>query len=153
MVTAEHADGPTWRPSVSYRVVNTVILAVFAVAISLLAWGALPTGGLSGWWLLVIAVPLWLWLSYRAWTLSATLTPDALVARGLLSVQRIPVANITAVAFSTGGRGQWALLIVTTRRGRHVILAVPRSLAAARTRRVEADVAADAIRAAAGLSH
>jgi hypothetical protein len=142
----------TWRPSVVNRVTNTVILAVFVFVIGGVAWGALPTGGASGWWFLVVAVPVWLWLAYRAWTLSATLAPDALVARNLLSVTRIPLADITAVAFSSGGRGQWALLIVTTQSRRHIILAIPRNLAAGRNRRVEADVAADAIRAAAALA-
>jgi hypothetical protein len=60
-------------------------VASFSAVIGFVVWVSLPTGGLPGRWFVVLAVPLWLWLVYRAWTLSATLTPDALIARGLLS--------------------------------------------------------------------
>jgi hypothetical protein len=55
-------------------------------------------------------VPLWLWLVYRAWTLSVTLTPDALIVRGPLSVKRIPLTDVTAVGFSSRWDGPWAPL-------------------------------------------
>jgi hypothetical protein len=114
-------------------------------------WVTLPTGGVPGWWFLVVAVPLWLWLVYRAWTLSATLTPDALIARGLLSARRIPLTDITAAGISSNWHGTWAPLIVTAQRRRHVIWAVERNEYARPDRRIEADEAADAIRAAAAL--
>jgi hypothetical protein len=125
-------------------------LAPWSTVIGFLVWVSLPTGGLPGWWFAVLAVPLWLWLVYRAWTLSATLTPDALIARGLLSARRIPLADITAAGFSSHAR-DWAPLIVTARRRRHVIWAVGRSEYARPGRVPEADEAAAAIRAAAAL--
>jgi hypothetical protein len=125
-------------------------LAPFSAVIGFVVWVALPTGGLPGWWFVVLAVPLWLWLVYRAWTLSATLTPDALIVRGLLSARRIPLTDITAVGISSNGR-DWAPLIVTAQRRRHVIWAIQRSEYARPDRRPEADEAADAIRAAAAL--
>ena len=149
-MTVEHADGPTWHPSIPFRIAITVNLAPFSAVLGFVVWVALPTGRLPGWWFLVLAVPLWLWLVYRAWTLSATLTPDAFIARGLLSGKRIPLADITAVGFSSGWR-DWAPLIVTAQRRRHVILAVQRNQYARPDRRVGADEAADAIRAAAAL--
>jgi hypothetical protein len=126
-------------------------LALYSTVIGFLVWVSLPTGGLQGWWFVVLAVPLWLWLVYRAWTLSATLTPDALIVRGLLSVQRIPLTDITAAGISSNWRGTWAPLVVTAQRRRHVIWAVERNEYARPDRRLEADVAADAIRAAAAL--
>jgi hypothetical protein len=150
MVTVEHADGLTWRPPIPFRIVNTVSLAPFSAVIGFLAWVTLPTGRLPGWWFLVLAVPLWLWLVYRAWTLSATLAPDALIARGLLSSKRIPLTDITAVGFLSHSR-DWAPLIVTVQRRRHVILAVMRNEETRPDRRVQADEAAAAIRAAAAL--
>ena len=125
-------------------------LAPFSAVIGFVVWVALPTGGLPGWWFVALAVPLWLWLVYRAWTLSATLTPDALIARGLLSAKRIPLTDITAAGFSSHAR-DWAPLIVTAQRRRHVILAVQRNQNARPDRRLEADEAAGAIRAAAAL--
>ena len=150
MVTVEHADGPTWRPSIPFRIVISFNLAPFSAVIGFVVWVSLPTGRLPGWWFLVLAVPLWLWLVYRAWTLSATLTPDALVARGLLSTGRIRLADITAVGFSSRGR-DWAPLIVTAQRRRHAVLAVMRNKETRPDRRVQADEAAVAIRAAAAL--
>ena len=150
MVAVERAHGPRWRPSIPFRIVISFNLAPFSAVIGFLVWVALPTGGLPGWWFLVLAVPLWLWLVYRAWTLSATLTPDALIARGLLSAQRIRLTDITGVSFSSHSR-DWAPLIVTAQRRRHVILAVQRNQYAQPDRRLEADEAADAIRAAAAL--
>ena len=149
MVTVEHADGPTWRPSIPFRIVISFNLAPFSAVIGFVAWVTLPTGRLPGWWFLVLAVPLWLWLVYRAWTLSATLTADALIARGLLSSKRIPLADITAVGFSSHSRN-WAPLIVTAQR-RRLILAVMRNEETRPDRSVQADEAADAIRAAAAL--
>lgn len=149
MVTVEHADGPTWRPSIPFRIVISFNLAPFSAVIGFVAWVTLPTGRLPGWWFLVLAVPLWLWLVYRAWTLSAALTADALIARGLLSSKRIPLADITAVGFSSHSRN-WAPLIVTAQR-RRLILAVMRNEETRPDRRVQADEAADAIRAAAAL--
>jgi len=125
-------------------------LAPFSAVIGFVVWVALPTGGLPGWWFVALAVPLWLWLVYRAWTLSATLTPDALIARGLLTAKRIPLTDITAARFSSHAR-DWAPLIVTAQRRRHVILAVQRNQNARPDRRLEADEAAGAIRAAAAL--
>jgi hypothetical protein len=150
MVDVERAHGPAWRPSVPFRVLITGTLAPWSAVIGFLVWVSLPTGGLPGWWFGVLAVPLWLWLVYRAWTLSATLTADALIVRGLLSARRIPLADITAAGFSSHAR-DWAPLIVTARRRRHIILAVERSEYARPDRRLEADEAADAIRAAAAL--
>jgi hypothetical protein len=150
MVAVESAYGPVWRPSVPFRTLISGTLAPWSAVIGFLAWVALPTGGLPGRWFVALAVPLWLWLVYRAWTLSATLTPDALIARGLLSARRIPLTDITAVGFSSRAR-DWAPLIVTTRRRRHVIWAVQRSEYARPDRPVEAADAADAIRAAAAL--
>jgi hypothetical protein len=147
MVTVAHADGPTWRPSVPFRIVISVDLAPFSAVIGFVAWVTLPTGGLSGGWFLVLAVPLWLSLVYRVWTLSATLTPDALIARGLLFTKRIPFTDITAVGFSSHWR-DCAPLIVTAQRRRYLILAVPRKQDTWPDRRV---AAADAIRAAAAL--
>jgi hypothetical protein len=139
-----------WRPSVPFRILISCTLAVFSTVIGFLVWVSLPTGGLPGWWFVVLAVPLWLWLVYRAWTLSATLAPDALIARGLLSTKRIPLTDITAVGFPPHQR-DWALLTVTAQRRRHVIMAVQRNQFARPDRRLEADEAADAIRAAAAL--
>jgi hypothetical protein len=150
MVAVECAHGLTWRPSVPFRIVISGNLAPFSAVIGFVVWVALPTGGLPGWWFLVLAVPLWLWLAYRAWTLSATLTPDALIVRGLLSARRIPLAGITAAGFSSHAR-DWAPLIVTAQRRRHVILAVQRNEYARPDRRLDAADAADAIRAAAAL--
>ena len=120
MVAVERAHGPTWRPSVPFRIVVSVNLAPFSAVIGFVVWVSLPTGGLPGWWFAVLAVPLWLWLAFRAWTLSATLTPDALIARGLLSAERIPLTGITAAGFSSHAR-DWAPLIVTAQRRRHVV--------------------------------
>lgn len=150
MVTVELADGPPWRPPIPFRIVISFNLAPFSAVIGFVAWVTLPTGRLPGWWFLVLAVPLWLWLVYRAWTLSATLTPDALIVRGLLSARRIPLTDITAAGFSSHAR-DWAPLIVTAQRRRHVVLAVQRSEYARPDRPREADEAADAIRAAAAL--
>lgn len=150
MVAVERA-GRTWRPSVPFRILISCTLAVFSTVIRFLAWVSLPTGRLPGWWFVVLAVPLWLWLAYRAWTVSATLAPDALIARGLLSAQRIPLTDITAAGISSNWRGTWAPLIVTARRRRHVIWAVERNQYARPDRRLEADEAVDAIRAAAAL--
>src|ERR1700733_5134065 len=108
MVAAERAHGPTWRPSVPFRILISGNLAPFSAAIGFVIWVSLPTGGLPGWWFVVLAVPLWLWLAYRAWTLSATLTPDALIVRGLLSARRIPLTAITAAGISSSWRGTWA---------------------------------------------
>jgi hypothetical protein len=151
MVAVERAHGPAWRPSVPFRVCISGTLAPFSAVTGFLVWVALPTGGLPGWWFAVLVVPLWLWLVYRAWTLSATLAPDAVIARGLLSARRIPLADITAAAISSNWRGTWAPLIVTAQRRRHVIWAVERNEYARPDRRLEADEAVDAIRAAAGL--
>ena len=151
MVAVERAHGPTWRPSVPFRILISGTLAPFSAVIGFLVWVALPAGGLPGWWFVVLAVPLWLWLVYRAWTLSATLTPDALIARGLLSARRIPLTGITAAGISSNWRGTWAPLIVTAQRRRHVIMAVEKNQYARPDRRLEADEAVDAIRAAAAL--
>jgi hypothetical protein len=151
MVAVERAHGLTWRPSVPFRILISFNLAPFSAVAGFLVWVALPAWGLPGWWFAVLAVPLWLWLVYRAWTLSATLTPDALIARGLLSARRIPLTNITAADFSSQWRGPWAPLVVTARRRRHVIWAVERNEYARPDRLLEADEAADAIRAAAAL--
>ena len=150
MVTVEHADGATWRPSVPFRVQISVNAVPFSAAIGFVVWVALPTG-LPAWWCLALAVPLWLWLVYRAWTLSATLTPDALIARGLLSASRIPLAGITAVGFSSRWRGPWAPLTVTAQGRRRDIWAVQQNESTRPDRRAEADEAAAAIRAAAAL--
>ena len=151
MVAVERAHGPTWRPSVPFRIVIGFNLAPFSAVIGFVVWVSLPTGGLPGRWFAVLAVPLWLWLVYRAWTLSATLTQDALIVRGLLSAKRIPLIGITAVGFSSHSDGPWAPLSVTAQRRRHVIWAVERNQYVRPDRRLEADEAADAIRAAAAL--
>jgi hypothetical protein len=151
MAAVERAHGPTWRPSVPFRIAISVNLAPFSAVIGFVVWVSLPTGGLPARWFVVLAVPLWLWLVHRAWTLSATLTPDALIVRGLLSAKRIPLTGITAVGFSSRWDGQWAPLSVTAQRRRHVIWAVERNQFARPDRRLEADEAADAIRAAAAL--
>jgi hypothetical protein len=150
MVAVERAHGPTWRPSIPFRILISFNLAPFSAVIGFVVWLSLPTGGLPGWWFVALAVPLWLWLVYRAWTLSATLTPDALIARGLLSAKRIPLTDITAAGFLSHAR-DWAPLTVTAQRRRHIILAVQRNQNARPDRRLEADEAADAIRAAAAL--
>ena len=150
MVAVERAHGPLWRPSVPFRIVISGNLAPFSAVTGFVVWVALPTGGLPGWWFIALAVPLWLWLMHRAWTLSATLTPDALIVRGLLSAKRIPLTGITAVGFLSRAR-DWAPLIVTAQRRRHVIWAVQRNEYARPNRRSEAGEAADAIRAAAAL--
>jgi hypothetical protein len=143
--------GPTWRPPIPFRILISCTLAVFSTVIGFLVWVSLPTGGLPGRWFVVLAVPLWLGLVYRAWTLSATLTPDALIARGLLSARRIPLTDITAAGISSDWRGTWAPLIVTAQRRRHVIWAVERNEYARPDRRLVADEAVEAIRAAAAL--
>ena len=151
MVAVERAHGPTWRPSVPFRILISGNLAPFSAAIGFVVWVSLPTRGLPGWWFVVLAVPLWLWLVYRAWTLSATLTPDALIVRGLLSARRISLTAITAAGISSSWRGAWAPLVVTAQRRRHVIWAVERNQYARPDRRLEADEAVGAIRAAAAL--
>ena len=150
MMPAEHAHGPVWRPSIPFRIVVSCTLAPWSAVIGFVAWVSLPTAGLPGWWFVVLAVPLWLCLVYRVWTLSATLTPDALIARGMLSAKRIPLADITAAGFASRAR-DWAPLIVTARRRRRVIWAVQRNEYARPNRLLEADEAAAAIRAAAAL--
>jgi hypothetical protein len=152
MVAAERAHGSTWRPSVPFRILISGNLVPFSAAIGFVVWVSLPTGGLPGWWFVVLAVPLWLWLAYRAWTLSATLTPDALIVRGLLSGRRILLTDITAAGISSNWRGRWAPLIVTAQGRRRVIWAVERNEYARPDRRLEADDAVDAIRAAAAGS-
>ena len=68
MVTVEHADGPTWRPSIPFRIVISFNLAPFSAVIGFVAWVILPTGRLPGWWFLVLAVPLGLaWLWFGGW--------------------------------------------------------------------------------------
>ncbi len=151
MVAAERAHGATWRPSVAFRVLISGTLAPYSALIGFWAWVALPTGGLPWWWFAALAVPLWLWLVYRAWTLSATLTPDALIARGLLSARRIPLADITAAGISSRWHGPWAPLVVTAGRRRHVIWAVERNEYARPDRCLAADQAVDAVRDAAAL--
>ena len=151
MVAVERAHGPTWRPPVLFRILISGNLVPFSAVIGFVVWVSLPTGGLPGWWFVALAVPLWLLLVYRAWTLSATLAPDALIARGLLSARRIPLTDITAVGFSSRWDGPWAPLSVTARRRRHVIWAVQRNELARPDRYLEADEAAAAIRAAAAL--
>jgi hypothetical protein len=151
-VAAEPANGPTWRPSVPFRICISGTLAPFSAVLGFLVWISLPTGGLPGWWFAVLAVPLWLWLAYRAWTLSATLTPDALIVRGLLLNRRIPLSDITAAGISSSWRGRWAPLVVTAQRRRHVIMAVERNEYALPDRQLKADEAVDAIRAAALLT-
>jgi hypothetical protein len=151
MVAVERAHGPTWRPPVPFRIVISGNLAPFSAVTGFVVWVALPTGGLPGWWFVVLAVPLWLWLAYRAWTLSAKLTADALVVRGLLSTRRIPLTDITAAGISSNWRGLWAPLIVTAQRRRRVIWAVQRNEYARPGRRLEADEAVDAIRTAAAV--
>lgn len=150
-MAAEPAHGATWRPSIPFRICIGVTLAPFSAVAGFLVWVSLPTGRLPGWCIAVLAVPLWLWLVYRAWTLSATLTPDALIDRGLLTARRIPLTDITAAGISSNARGTWAPLIVTVQRRRHVIWAVERNEYARPDRRLEADEAVDAIRAAASL--
>lgn len=151
MVAVERAHGPAWRPSVPFRIVISFNLAPFSAMIGFVVWVALPTGGLPGWWFAVLTAPLWLCLVYRAWTLSATLTADALIVRGLLSARRIPLTDITAAAISSNWRGPWAPLVVTAQRRRHVIWAVERNEYARPDRHLEADEAVDAVRAAAAL--
>jgi len=151
MVAAERSHGPTWRPPVAFRVVISGTLAPYSAVIGFVVWVSLPTGGLPGWWFAALAVPLWLWLVYRAWTLSATLTPDAFIARGLLSARRIPLADITAAGISSRWDGPWVPLVVTARGRRHVIWAVERNQYARPERRLEADQAVDAVRGAAAL--
>jgi hypothetical protein len=151
MMAVERAPGPTWRPSIPYRIQMSGALAPFSAVIGFLVWVSLPTGGLPGWLFVFAAVPLWLWLVYRAWNLSATLAQDALIVRGLLSFQRIPLTDITAAGIASNWRGSWAPLIVTAQRRRHVIWAVQRNEYALPDRCLEADEAVDAIRAAAAL--
>ncbi|HWG65119.1 MAG TPA: hypothetical protein VG253_25830 [Streptosporangiaceae bacterium] len=67
--------------------------------------------------------------------------PYALSVRGPLSARRIPLTDITAVGISSNGR-DWAPLIVTAQRRRHVIWAIKRSQYARPDRRPEADEAA-----------
>jgi hypothetical protein len=68
----------------------------------------------------------------------------------VLSAKRIPLTGITAAGFSSHAR-DWAPLIVTAQRRRHVILAVQRNQNARPDPRLEADEAVGAIRAAAAL--
>jgi hypothetical protein len=147
-VAVERAYGPTWRPSIPFRVLLSGTLAPWSAVLGFLVWVSLPTGGLPAWWFAVLTVPIWLCLVYRAWTLSATLTPDTLTARSLLRTRRIPLTDITAAGAPPQWRGPWAPLLVTTRRRRHVIWAVQGNEYALLDRRIEA---ADAIRAAAAL--
>ena len=150
MMAVESAHGPRWRPSIPFRILISFNLAPYSAPIGFVAWVTLPTGSLPGWWFVVLAVPLWLWLVHRAWTLSATLTPGTFIARGLLSTKRIPLTDITAAGISSNLRGTWTPLIVTARRRRHTIWAVQNKYARP-DRCLEADEAADAIRAAAAL--
>ena len=141
-----------WRPSRFYRVSLIGLLAPFAAIGAALVWITLPTGQLPGWWFLALAVPLWGWLGFRAWTLWATLTPDALVFQNLLTTGRIAVADITKVDFPSPSRGQWSTLRVTDQAKTYLVWAIARSVTAAdRGERGPADEAADAICAAAGL--
>jgi hypothetical protein len=104
------------------------------------------------WGFAIIAVPLWLWLAHRVWTLSATLAPDALIVRNFLSTQRILLSDITTAGIASNVRGKWAHLNVTAQGRRHSIYSVITNEYTFPDRPFEADEAVDAIRAAAGLS-
>ena len=144
--------GATWRPPVRFRITVSIFMALFSVMTGSILWGALTTGWLPVWGFTIITVPLWLWLAHRVWTLSATLGPDALIVRNLLSTRRILLTDITAAGIASNVRGQWAHLIVTAQDRRYSIYSVVRNEYTFPDRPFEADEAVDAIRAAAALS-
>jgi hypothetical protein len=177
-VTAEDgfpAGVRTWRASAGFRI-SLIALQGMALALPAgFAWLTLWTNQVraeaSLWIVLAVAVPVWAMLAFRALTVRATLTPDALEIRNVFATDRILLVDITAV----GWRNRRRELTVTERRppstvpasvramtypkGRHQdpgqryrVTAIQLGVLAAESgRRSRADEAADAIAAAAGL--
>jgi hypothetical protein len=157
----------TWRPPLSYRVALTVAQFVFAGLATAFSWLALSGNQLHGEVVLAVTVPLWALFAFRLWTASATLAQDTLLIRNVLSTERVLVADITKVAFSSRAG---ALKVTEQRPPSSVVttgIAIPRHrdpgerytvtavrvglMASVSGTRCEADDAADLIAAAAGL--
>jgi hypothetical protein len=160
------AAGRTWRAPLSYRISLIMVQAGLVALPTGYIWFALWTNEVAkaGWLVVPCAAGAWGWLAFRAWTISATLTPDSLLIRGVFSTVQIGLADITKVGFRRG------VLTVTESRSSpatHVMTAAPRhrdagerhtvsaicigAMASASGLRCDADDAADLIAAAAGL--
>jgi hypothetical protein len=124
--------------------------ALVVALASVYVWFTLWTNGDPGWPTLVVAAPVWGWLAFRTWTLSATLAQDALIVRNVLSTEEIAVANIARVGFS---RYQRVLKVMERASGeRDLVTAIQiGAMAWGSGLRCAADEAADLIAAAAGL--
>jgi hypothetical protein len=158
----------TWRPPVSYRIAVCAGLAVLVTLPATVLWATLCSRDALGWLILVVPGPVWAWLASRGWTVSATLTADALRIRKVFGTRRIALADITGLSWSGSLRG----LKVAERRvpssaaapaavsgrhhappaKRHWVPAIQRGVFAdAAGLRSPADEAADVIASAAGL--
>ena len=158
----------TWRPPVPYRITVCSGLAVLVTLPATVLWATLLSSDDLGWLILVVPGPVWAWLALRGWTISATLTTDALEIRKVFGARPIALADITGLSWSGRPRG----LKVSERRvpsssaapaamsGRHhaaparrrLVPAIQRGvLADAAGLRTPADDAANVIARAAGL--
>lgn len=134
------------------RIALAVLLGVFMtlpglwLALTLVA-NQVPDGG---WIALALAVAAWGLLAWRVLAQSVTLTLDTLVIRNILATERVPLAGVTAVGFRRGR------LMVTSAQGaaageRLAVSAVNLGPSRWSGLRDDADAAAEAIAAAAGL--
>jgi hypothetical protein len=97
----------TWRPSAGERSSLSLTALAAAGLGGLVLWGVLSigTGGhgkTAGWLDLAVLVTAFGWLAGRVWTLSATLTEDALLVRNVLTTKRVPLADISMLSFQRG---------------------------------------------------
>ncbi len=126
---------------------QALVLALAGVYV----WFTLWTNGAPGWPTLVVAVPVWGWLAFRTWTITATLAQETLVVRNVLSTEEIAVANIASVSFS---RYQRVLKVTERASGERDLVSAIQvgAMAWGSGLRCDADEAADLIAAAAGLA-
>jgi hypothetical protein len=96
--------GWTWRAPLSYRAAVVVGQTVPVAAAAAFGWVTLSSNQLPGQVVLVVWIPLWTVLAFRAWTVSATLAEDTLVIRNVLSTERVLITDITRVTFASRGR-------------------------------------------------
>jgi hypothetical protein len=160
--------GLAWRPPVPYRIALCLGQSVLVALPAAILWTTLWSHDALGWLILVVAAALCGWLAFRGWTISATLTRDALEIRKVFGVKRVALRDITRLGWSSRLRG----LTVTERcppspvalpaamsgrhhagpAKRHLVPAVQLGLLAeAAGVRCAADEAADVIASAAGI--
>jgi hypothetical protein len=82
------------------------LLAAAGLA-GLVLWGVLSFGSgehgeTAGWLGFAVLVTAFGWLAGRVWTLSATLTEDALLVRNVLTTKRVPLTDISRLTFQKG---------------------------------------------------